>query len=135
MDKPDEVVYVPWPLETIQQAWEEFRDTMYDDAGVEELVAGLHGMDFLMRASDIPDTMLDMIVATLDNARMRVHLMVAQEAAQLTDKEMWDKLYQTLRGLKLQCDGIKKLVDRYRERDPELTRESIRKYMEYRNNA
>lgn len=47
------VVYQPWPRETINEAVTEFNAQMHDGAGAEEILAGLHGLDFLTCRSEI----------------------------------------------------------------------------------
>jgi hypothetical protein len=132
METPAEVIYQPWPIEVIREAWEQFRDIMYDGAGPEELAAGLHGMDFLMRASEIPEPMLCMIDATLDGARIRIGLMREKEAAERTEAENWEHIKRGLEILRMNIKSINKLIDSYRDSDPNYVRARIRENIEYR---
>lgn len=131
MDVPDTVVYQPWPLDTIREAWEEFSKIMYDGAGPEELAAGLHGMDFLMRASDIPDKWLTIINATLDNARIRINLLLEKEAEERTAEENHKKLVRGIEMLQWQIKSVQQIIKNAGGMDYETIREHIERRREY----
>lgn len=76
----DLIVYRPWPIEVIAEAVREFNDQMHDGAGIPEIQAGLHGLDFLTRRSTIDDNLQGRIDGAITEARMRVELLAAKEA-------------------------------------------------------
>ena len=47
----DLIVYKEWPTSVVADALREFNNQMHDGAGIAELSAGLHGLDFLTRRS------------------------------------------------------------------------------------
>lgn len=42
----DLIVYKEWPTSVVADALREFNNQMHDGAGIAELSAGLHGLDF-----------------------------------------------------------------------------------------
>lgn len=99
-------VYLAWPLEKVIEAANEFRDIMHDGAGIQELQAGLHGLDFMCRGSDIPDPWASIIDARVDEAYMRIELMALQEAEQRTWEETIEKAHKTLTHMKTYLRGF-----------------------------
>jgi hypothetical protein len=124
----DIVVYREWPVEVIEQAREEFRDIMNDGAGVEELSAGLHGLDFLCRRSLMPDDLRDLVDATIEQAEMRIALLHHQEAATRSDDENRKRALKVLQDMRIYSLNITKRLapigaDALRKRYPYLMQE------------
>lgn len=80
----DLIVYREWPREVIAEALREFNDTMHNGAGIPELQAGLHGLDFLTRRSSLDDCTQARLDGAITEAHMRIELLAAKEAEERT---------------------------------------------------
>ena len=81
------IVYREWPAEAIAEALREFNDQMHDGAGVEEILAGLHGLDFLTRRSTVDANLQGQIDGAITEARMRIELISAKDAEDRSAEE------------------------------------------------
>jgi hypothetical protein len=106
MDAGDVIVYREWPEQVIADAITEFNTVMHDGAGVEELEAGLHGLDFLTRRSEITETLRWRLEGVEVEARMRMQLLGEQEAAQRTRDENLKMLATSVGNLKKFADHL-----------------------------
>jgi hypothetical protein len=113
MDADDLIVYRAWPTEAISDAVREFNDQMHDGAGIEELMAGLHGLDFLTRRSTVDDDLQARIDGAITEARMRIELIATKEAEDRTQAEQLARATRVIDSMRLQVDAM-----RYRFVDP-----------------
>lgn len=79
LDNQEFIVYREWPVETIAEAVTDFNHGMRDGAGVDEIRAGLHGLDFLCRRSSISDDLQSRIDGAITEANMRISLISTKE--------------------------------------------------------
>ena len=75
------IIYKPWPLDQINQELTEFNRIMHDGADVEELEAGLHGLDFICRASELDANTQARLDGATTEAEMRISLLLQQRGA------------------------------------------------------
>ena len=126
------VVYKPWPVETIRQAYEEFRDAMYGGAGAEELISGLLCMEFLTRASYVPEPLATFVSVAKCEAEIRISLILQKEAADSTEEENWKRVEKKMQLVVAGAKSIEKLIERCKWGDPGDTKEKITKYIQYK---
>jgi hypothetical protein len=107
----DEIIYREWPEETVMAELRVFKDRMYDGAGPEELSAGLFAIDFLTRASALSDTAEMLVGAAVDEARMRIDLMIAKEQADMDQAQLYEHLRQGLRRLLSGVRQVQKIIE------------------------
>lgn len=124
-------VYKEWPVEQVRQAFEEFRDQMYDGAGPEELSAGLLCMDFLTRRTDLPETLAFFIENVCDQARIRIALMRAKEQDDLEESERMKRMELGVYVVTKQLEAIQKRIRG--SLDPETTRRYVEKKVRERH--
>lgn len=116
MQIPEEaIVYRPWPTKTIHDAISQFNDIMHDGAGIEELSAGLHGLDFLCRRSALDDVLQSRLDGCTVEAHWRIELLQQQEAEQRTHEENIQRAYTAIRSLKLQSAQLLSRMRHYGE--------------------
>ena len=116
MQTPDEyVIYRPWPAKTIHDAITQFNDIMHDGADIEEISAGLHGLDFLCRRSAIDDAIQSRLDGCTIEANWRIELLQQQEAEQRTHEENVQRAYVALRNLRLQSQHLLSRMRHYGE--------------------
>lgn len=120
----DFIIYRAWPLEKIKEARNTFVETMHNDAGVEELQAGLHCLDFMTRASEVPEEYRYMIDSAIDEANIRIGLMLGKEVEDATQQELYNTLDASLRRLR---STVKNLQKTMREVSDEQVYRFIRK--------
>lgn len=101
-------VYMPWPTEVVNEAISEFNHQMHDGAGIEEISAGLHGLDFLTRASDLDDDTLARLEGAEIEARMRIELIALQEAEQRSADEQFERMKVGIKNLHRNVMSIKR---------------------------
>ncbi len=106
-DNDPYMVYRAWPEETVREALVEFNTQMHDDAGIEELRAGLHCFDFLCRRSDLDDTLLTRIDAAITEARMRIALLSEADAEHMSQQQWLMEVQKSVQGLQSQVNAIR----------------------------
>ena len=102
-------VYKSYPPEFIQQALDDFKNIMFNGGGIDELNAGLHGLDFLTRGSDVPQPLSNFVDAAINEAKMRIEIMTTLESDNRSFEEAHKKLFATVNQLDA---GIKNLQRR-----------------------
>jgi hypothetical protein len=82
-------VYLAWPESVIREAYEEFAKVVYGGLyeSVEEIRAGVHGLDFLCRASIIVEPLRTLIDAALNEAEIRIELEALRPSVEAAEKE------------------------------------------------
>lgn len=108
-----------------------FKDAMYGGAGPEELSAGLLAIDFLTRASTLGDTAKMFVEAAVDEAHMRIDLMLAREAEQMTEAERIERLKKALKGWRSSVERVQKLIEYAKSRFE--TYEELHDYLKHLN--
>lgn len=78
---PDLNVYKPWPQDYINKAITDFNEAMHDGAEAEQISMGLHGLDFLTRASELDDDTRARLEGAMIEGEMRVLLLNQLEAS------------------------------------------------------
>lgn len=119
------IIYVPWPEQAVREALEEFKRQMYSDAGPEELRKGILCLDFLTRASELPQQLTDFIEYAIDEAEMRIQLMVMAEEQHQTQQEAQeaiDKCIKSIRMVRHTCDNLMKRATSMGD-DPEYVKQ------------
>lgn len=102
-------VYMAWPEETIIEQLDVFKhgeNGMYNGAGIPELAAGLHCLDFLTRASTMSEETQLMVESAMMEADMRIGLLTQQENYELSQKETYEKIEQCLYTLQMGLKSI-----------------------------
>lgn len=110
----DLIIYTPWPLDVVNDAISEFNHQMHDGAGIEELSAGLHGLDFLTRRSELDENTTARLQGATVEADMRIQLIGAKEADERTQTENMERALRAMRGLQLQVQSIQRMIQRPR---------------------
>lgn len=131
----DLIIYTPWPLDVVNTAISEFNYQMHDGAGIEELSAGLHGLDFLTRRSALDDDTTARLSGATIEAEMRIQLIGTKEAGDRTTAENFERAERAMQVLQLQVRSIQRLIERPRFDEDELqeyihSRISVRKATE-----
>lgn len=128
----DLIVYRQWPVDVIAEAVREFNDQMHDGAGVPELQAGLHGLDFLTRRSIIDDNLQARLDGAITEARMRIELLAAKEAEDRTAEEQRGHAIKVVGQLQKQIESMRRnFIDPGRFHADEV-REMVRLRLERR---
>jgi hypothetical protein len=120
------MVYRPWPEKVIADAIREFNDQMHDGAGIPEIQAGLHGLDFLTRRSNVDDNLQARLDGAITEARMRIELLAAKEAEDRTAEEQRAMALKSVENLCLGLESIRRRfldTDRF---DAQEVREMVR---------
>lgn len=104
--REDLIVYRAWPTAVITEAVRELNDQMHNGAGIPEIQAGLHGLDFLTRRSIINDCLQSRVDGCITEARMRIELLSAHEAAARTSEENLKLAIVAVTGLKRLAESI-----------------------------
>lgn len=99
MEEDGLIVYKAWPTDVVAEALRDFNDQMHDGAGIEELSAGLHGLDFLTRRSTLSADLQARIDGAVTEARMRIELMSAREAEDRSAEEQHQRLVNAVSNL------------------------------------
>ena len=120
------VVYRAWPSDVIADAVREFNDQMHDGAGIPELQAGLHGLDFLTRRSSIDECLQARLDGAITEARMRIELLAAKEAEDRTAEERRAIAVRTVSELQRQIEGMRCMFIDPGRFDPDEVREMVR---------
>lgn len=102
MMKDDLIVYRAWPADVIADALRDFNDQMHAGAGIDELSAGLHGLDFLTRRSELDDGLQARVDGAITEARMRIELLAAKEAEDRSCEERHKLLVKAVGNLNRQ---------------------------------
>lgn len=102
----DLIIYKEWPTSVISDALREFNDQMHDGAGVTELSAGLHGLDFLTRRSVLNADLQARVDGAVTEARMRIELLAEKEASERSAEEQHSKLVKAITALNRQITGF-----------------------------
>jgi len=106
-------VYRQWPTEVINEAVSEFNYQMHDGAGINEIRAGLHGLDFLTRASVIGDCLHARLDGAITEAVMRIELLAAKEADSRTQEENHQRALKAVGMLHRQIEAFHlRFIDR-----------------------
>lgn len=127
MDIPQPIdefeIYMSWPLGLIESELWAFKHKMRDDAEIEEIQAGLHCLDFMTRKTELSEDLTWMLESAIDEANMRVSLMIQKE-----DRE------KTFERLNILLAGLQGSFERTIKGLPEIdcTYEAISKYIELR---
>ena len=95
----DLIIYKEWPASVIADALREFNDRMHDGAGISELSAGLHGLDFLTRRSALTADLKARVEGAVTEARMRIELLAEKEASDRSLKEQHLQLVKAVTTL------------------------------------
>ena len=103
-------IYKEWPESVIMAELRVFKDMMYDGAGIAELEAGLHGLDFLTLRSPMSEDTQMFVEAAMFEARMRIDLMHQAEAAQLTKQENRKDTIKCLENLQMSIRNIQTMM-------------------------
>jgi hypothetical protein len=83
----DNPAYQAWPEPIIRKELEEFRKIMFNGAGPLELISGLLALDNLTHVSAMQPVTRHLVDATVNEARMRIDLMVAADTQVLAEAE------------------------------------------------
>lgn len=92
-------IYVPHPPEVVQESLQTFADAMRNGANVPQLQSGLHGLDFILRASEMTEFQQDRYDALRFEAEWRIDLMEAQRIAEQTLEERRTEVIDRLKVL------------------------------------
>jgi hypothetical protein len=103
----DPIIYRSWPRDTISEAISEFNHHMHDGAGIEEIEAGLHGLDFLTRASELGSDLEARLDGAVTEGRMRITLMLEQ----LDQQEKVQRAITALKHLQVTIRGIQRRIE------------------------
>lgn len=103
----DLIVYRQWPAGVIADAVREFNDQMHDGAGIPEIQAGLHGLDFLTRRSVVDDNLQARLYGAITEARMRIELLAAREAEERTAEEQRVLAIKTIGDMHKQIESMR----------------------------
>lgn len=98
----DLIVYRARPADVIADALRDFNDHMHDGAGIDELSAGLHGLDFLTRRSALSADLQARVDGAVTEARMRIELLAAKDAEDRSDEEQRQMLVKAVGNLNRQ---------------------------------
>lgn len=124
MNPEDLNVYKAWPQDVINQAITDFNEKMHDDAEANEISAGLHGLDFLTRASEFDDNTRARLEGAIIEGKMRVELLHQLEASRLSREELLEGAIKSVRILQQSIKSIETLI-----RNPPFT---ALEYIEHR---
>lgn len=109
----DLIVYRPWPLEIVNDAISEFNYQMHNGADVPEISAGLHGLDFLTRASELSDSVQARLDGALVEAHMRIELLNIKAADERTDEENRARIKSALNVIRLGLQSITRMIENH----------------------
>jgi hypothetical protein len=126
-------VYLKWPEELIKKALWDFKhgpEGMYNGAGIEELLAGLHCLDFMTRASDVSEDTAMFIDAAVSEAEMRIELM-AQQEQKSADPDALKKAIVIVTSLEQQVKRLLSGIMMFREMDADELHEYVQKRIAY----
>lgn len=112
MSNDAHIVYREWPAEVINEAVTEFNHQMHDDAGIEELSAGLHGLDFLTRRSTIDDDLQARLDGCITEANMRIELLHAKAAMDKSAEDQFKEVKRSVENLGRGIKAIQHLIRR-----------------------
>ena len=111
----DLIVYREWPTGVVADALREFNGQMHNGAGISELSAGLHGLDFLTRRSVLNADLQARVDGAVTEARMRIELLAEKEAADRSAEERHRHLVKAVTALNRQINSFhRKFIDRGR---------------------
>lgn len=102
----DLIVYKEWPTSVVADALREFNNQMHDGAGIAELSAGLHGLDFLTRRSVLSADLQARVDGAVTEARMRIQLLAEKEASERCAEEQHRQLIKAATALHRQITSF-----------------------------
>jgi hypothetical protein len=121
MDDNPLQVYKAWPESTVREAFDEFKRQMYDDAGQEELRAGIMCFDFITKRSDLPEQLIESIEYSMMEARWRISLLDDYDADQrqkVSTEETIDRAIEVMAHMKRSIQGLRTVITMHAPDDP-----------------